>query len=128
MSTLFDPAKPRARRPHIDDYLRELHKLPDTWRVVRLNCSPDEVPENYARVEGAVCPQREDGSPVWKKRTKGTEKILFAKLSDFEAWLVAKALELGICSECWGNGEVKSVHVNKGTTYRPCPKCKGGGK
>lgn len=130
MTTLFDPAKPlakpRASRPRIDDYLRELHKLPEGWRAVRLNCSPDEVPAGYMRVEGGVCPLREDASVNWRKRTRGTEKTLFAKMADFDAWLVAKALELGICSECWGNGDVvKSVHVTKGTTYRPCLKCKG---
>jgi hypothetical protein len=66
--------------------------IPEGWIGFRWSRLPEEVPEGFVKVTGAVTPNvyksgPRKGSPNFKTRDKSTERILFIKPEDVDAWL-----------------------------------------
>ncbi len=133
-ATLFDtepatttdqPAK--KKRPDLWNlYLIEKHSLPADWCWFESSC--EEMPDGYFKITGSVPRSyRKNGSPVWGKASKATERILFIEQAAYDAGATAWEVTNDTCRRCFGDGRqwrgFSTDRVTQAitTTYKPCP-------
>lgn len=113
--------------------VRELLGVPEEWHWFEWECLPENGPTQVMRVKGAVAPVYEigkrKGQRNWRGRDKQTEREAYITPDQRTAWLAKWEAETGKCHVCQGTCQETSGwdHI-KGTTYRPCTRCKATGK
>lgn len=129
---LYDEELPAVRKVDRPDcwnmFFRQMHAMPDGWRWVSVDCSPETCPDGYGKITGAVYPERKDKS-TWKLRDKATEQSFFFKMQDLRDFEAACAVAMCCCPRCWGEGRTRVLmSVDKSqNTYRVCVACGGTG-
>lgn len=120
------PNKPKALDLW-NQFFHEKHGAPLGWKMGKINCSPDEVPDGFAKVTGGLRIVGKDGRPKRPPKTK--DNSFFIKMADLREYEAQAAIAAGACPACWGEGRIQttiSVHPEQ-NRYRSCERCNGTG-
>ena len=112
--------------------LKTRETFPDGFEWYKYECLPHAGPTLCVEFTGAVAPLllsgKRKGRRNWKKMDRSTKRRRVVSIQDYEAFAKTWATETGKCPHCLGEAkELESISVDKGTTWRPCSKCKGTG-
>jgi hypothetical protein len=112
------------------EYLRNKHHLDPNWAIVTLDSSKEKVPEGFAKIGGGVHGFAKSGKKTWTKRDKSKDATLFATMAELRDYEAQRAIAMGVCPQCWGEGRVAaivSIHKER-NRYTQCSACEGTGK
>jgi len=120
-------------RPNLMEmHARERAGMGEDWTVFLYRWMPPGGPPIYLEMTGAVAPQYRTGPRKgrtnYRRRDRATERTVYIRVEEHDAWLARWEGETGQCRGCAGVGDKPWRSGPDGTETRPCHRCGGSGK
>ena len=115
----------------LEIHAREIVKMSDDWKLFSYRAEGEKENAIYVLVGSVpriISRGKNKGKKDWKANPE-TQKTVYIRPTEHEAWKVEWSIKTGNCSHCGGDGlKVISVSVKDGTKTKPCEFCGGTGR
>lgn len=111
-------------------HARELLRVGDTWHLSRVEALDEDsrAPDARIRVTGWEAPLLPDGCVSWRRKVKGTCRVVIFTHAQHRAFLLAWEQRTGKCYQCAPDNpgmEWIGWDLLDGNSFQVCTRCGG---